>query len=220
MLDDRRTTLSFDRLESELLNINNGIRKGDPSSMILYLIYSHALVAIPSQMNGDVGAYVDDTFTATGNTFDDILNQMLDKKEMWSLMHNSHAETSKDKCLRLTHRTNIAHHNFRHHGSDTIIRCVESSRLLGVEVDQELWWHQHAQLAKKKGPTCFTQSANSQGPPSASLPHMSEDYGQQSYSPRLSTHSQSGIRLSTNTLHGTVSWGLSDTCKRSGRSNG
>ena len=49
---------------SDPITINNGIGKGEPSSMILYLIYSHILAAIPSSLGGDGGSYVNDTFWA------------------------------------------------------------------------------------------------------------------------------------------------------------
>ena len=62
MLRDRHTRLTFDGYTSELLPIDNGIGQGEPSSMILYLIYSYALVKIPQLEGGNGSAYVDDTF--------------------------------------------------------------------------------------------------------------------------------------------------------------
>ena len=62
MLRDHHTRLTFDGYTSELLPIYNGIGQGEPSLMILYLIYSYALVKIPQMESGDGGAYVDDTF--------------------------------------------------------------------------------------------------------------------------------------------------------------
>src|SRR5882724_10220699 len=68
MLEDCCMTLSFDGLTSGEIDIDNGIGQGDPSSMILYLIYSHALVAMPTQEHGVGGAYIDDNFfTAQGD---------------------------------------------------------------------------------------------------------------------------------------------------------
>jgi len=136
--------LSFDRLTTDMISISNGIGQGNPSSMILYLIYSHVLVAIPALTNGDRGAYVDDNFvTAQGEDFmEHILkiNTMLNTQERWSTAHNSHVELSKFKCLCLTCHTNIAHPDFKQAGSDVIIKCVSNARLLRVEVNQELHW--------------------------------------------------------------------------------
>ena len=110
MLCDRSTTLTVDGYLSAPIPIDNGIGQGAPSSMILYLIYSPALVAIPSAPGGDGGAYVNDNFFwAACSTFrecDVKLNVMLDKLEEWSLAHNSKAEPSKFRCLCLMHCAN------------------------------------------------------------------------------------------------------------------
>src|SRR6266481_1942117 len=42
VLVDRHTQLAFDSFLSEYISMDNGIGQGEPSSMILYLIYSHA----------------------------------------------------------------------------------------------------------------------------------------------------------------------------------
>ena len=84
MLDDRHTRITFNGFVSDDIDIDNGIGQGDPSSMILYLIYSYGLVAIPAATQGDGGAYFNNNFfTATGATFqecDEKLNHMLDKQ--------------------------------------------------------------------------------------------------------------------------------------------
>jgi len=116
MLTDRHTTLVFDGSTSGKIVINNFIRQGDPSSMLLYLIYSYALVTIPTSMQGDGGAYVDNNFfMALDKDFmecDSIINKMLDTQESWSVAHNLHAEITKFKCLQLTRCANTAHPYF------------------------------------------------------------------------------------------------------------
>ena len=106
MLKDRKTTLSFDDFTSLRFDIDNGIGQGETASMILYLIYSYGLVAIPQGTDEDGGAYVDDNFfMAIADTFEEcdmLLNDMLDKQSAWSTAHNSQAEISKFQCLRLT----------------------------------------------------------------------------------------------------------------------
>ena len=155
MLEDCHMTLVFDGLTSRVIDIDNGIGQGDPSSMILYLIYSHALMAIPSQAHGDGRAYINDNFfTAQGKDFAKCnlkLNQMLDTQEMWSVAHNSHVELSKFNCLHLTCHTDIVHPDFRCHCLDTVSKSVNSTRLLGVKIDQELHWRHHVQHTIKKG---------------------------------------------------------------------
>ena len=78
---------------------------------------------------------------------------MLDAQETWSLAHNSHAELTKFKCLHLTHHAEIPCPDFKWSGSNTVIKCVNSARLLGIKVDQMLHWKQHVQHAIKKGTT-------------------------------------------------------------------
>ncbi|KAF8579184.1 hypothetical protein K439DRAFT_413211 [Ramaria rubella] len=118
---------SFDDHTSEMLAINNGIGQG---------------------------TYVDDNFfMAIADTFEDcdtILNNMFDKQDKWSAAHNSHAELSKYQCLRLSRRPGIHRPHFKRNHSNQIIKCVPSARLLGVEIDQELRWHQHVQTATAK----------------------------------------------------------------------
>ena len=173
VLADRQTVLSFDGYVSEAFEIDNGIGQGEPSSTILYLIYSHALMGIPPTCGGDGGAYVDDNFfTAVGDTFEECdtkINSMLDKQEIWSVAHNSHAELSKFRCIRLTRHTNIHRLDFQRMGSGTTIKCSTSTHLLSVEVDQELCWHHHTQLAVAKG-VALLHAANRLTRPSFGLP--------------------------------------------------
>jgi len=67
------------------------------------------------------------------------------------MAHNSHKELSKFKCLCLTCHTDTACSDFKHAGSDTVIKCINSAKLLGVKVDHELHWRNHVQHAIKKG---------------------------------------------------------------------
>ena len=82
VLTNQHTVLSFNGYMSEMFEVDS---QGEPSSMILYLIYSHALVRIPPTCGGNGGAYVDDNFfMAIGDTFEECdmkINLMLDKQE-------------------------------------------------------------------------------------------------------------------------------------------
>jgi Reverse transcriptase (RNA-dependent DNA polymerase) len=154
MLKDRKTKLSFDDFTSLPLEIDNGIGQGETASMILYLIYSYGLVAIPKGRDEDGGTYVDDNFfVAIADTFDDcdvLLNDMLDKQTIWLAAHNSQAEISKFQCLRLTRRKDMTRTDFIHRQTHQVVSSVKEACLLGVQIDQELWWHQHAQQAVQK----------------------------------------------------------------------
>ena len=141
--------------------------------MLLYLIYSHALTAIPTSCGGDGGAYVNDIFFWVAcDTFEECdmkINTMLDKWEYWSPAHNSKAETSKFKCLHLTQQVNCPCDNFHRLNSDLVIKCDSSAKLLGIIIDQQLRWHQHAQYATQKGQKLLFE-INRLTRPSFSLP--------------------------------------------------
>ena len=113
MPDQSKTMLSFNDYSSLPIDIDKRIGQGETASMILYLIYSYGLVAIPKGRQEDGGAYVDDNFfMAIGETFkkcDITLNDMLDKQTAWLVAHNSHAESSEFQCLRLTRCKDVAH---------------------------------------------------------------------------------------------------------------
>ena len=47
VLSDRCMQLAFNGFISDFISVDNRIGQGEPSLMLLYLIYSHALVAIP-----------------------------------------------------------------------------------------------------------------------------------------------------------------------------
>ena len=62
-------------------------------------------------------------------------------------------------------------------GSGMVIKCSASTQLLGVEVDQELRWHNHVQLVIGKG-EALLHAANHLTRPSFGLPtyHMHHIY--------------------------------------------
>ena len=107
-----------------------------------------------------------------GGTFDkcdEKINRMLDRQETWSMAHNSPAEITKFKCVQFTHHADTSHPDFVCEGTGTVIKCSDSACLLGVEVDQELHWHHHVQLAIQKGEVLL-HAANRLTRPSFGLP--------------------------------------------------
>jgi len=156
MLKDRRTQLRFDNHTSEWFNITNGIGQGDPFSMLLYIVYDLDLVTIAKNKDELTLAFVDDTvLLAIAKSFQDthkILGDMLEREGgayKWSADHNSRFETSKfglvdftlsksKPCPPMTIRGNV-------------ITPTPSHKFLGVVVDQELRWKEHAAYALAKG---------------------------------------------------------------------
>jgi len=94
---------------------------------------------------------------------------MLDRQEAWSVAHNSPVEITKFKCVRFSRCADTTCPDFVCEGTGAVIKCSASARLLGVEVDQELRWHHHVQLAVQKG-EALLHAANRLTRPSFGLP--------------------------------------------------
>lgn len=72
LLRERYTALKFDDFISDRVALDNGIRQGDPLSMILYQYYNVDILNIPKGLNESASAYVDDAIlVATGKDFMD-----------------------------------------------------------------------------------------------------------------------------------------------------
>jgi len=82
VLDNRKTRLRFNDFESEWFALN-GIRQGDPLSMLLYVIYSSDLVDIAKKENGElVLAFIDDTaLVVVGKSFKETHRKLKDMLE-------------------------------------------------------------------------------------------------------------------------------------------
>ena len=76
LLSNRHTVLCFDDYVSLAIQITNGIRQGDPLSMILYIIYNSDILSIPKiaqKMNEYMLSHVDNTaLLAIGCSFDNM----------------------------------------------------------------------------------------------------------------------------------------------------
>ena len=156
LLRGRKTQLKFDDYTSDWVPITNGIRQGDPLSMILYIIYSSDLVDVAKGKQEMALAFVDDTaFIAIGRTFQDthkILNDMLERRGggyQWSADHNSRFEPSKFALIdfslnRTKERPPLLTQNFT-------ITPSKTHKFLGVILDQELRWREQASYALGKG---------------------------------------------------------------------
>ena len=156
MLRDRKTQLRFDDYTSNWFEIRNGIGQGDPLSMLLYIIYDSDLVDTPKSKNELTLAFVDDTvFIAIGNSFQethDILLDMLVRPGGgfdWSKDHNSKFEASKFALMDFTMSKSKPRPQMTIRG--ITIKPVPSHKFLGVIVDQELRWREHAAYAIAKG---------------------------------------------------------------------
>ena len=157
LLSGRKTRLRFDDYSSEWFDITNGIGQGDPLSMILYIIYDSDLVDIAKKSKGElILAFVDDTvLIAVAKTFQEthaILHSMLERRGGaydWSSNHNSKFEMSKFGLIDFTLNRSKERPPIVIRG--ITIKPSKSHKFLGVMVDQELRWKEHASYALAKG---------------------------------------------------------------------
>ena len=157
LLSGRKTRLRFDDYSSEWFDITNGIGQGDPLSMILYIIYDSDLVDIAKKSKGElILAFIDDTvLIAVAKTFHEthaILHSMLERRGGaydWSSKHNSKFETSKFGLIDFTLNRSKERPPIVIRG--ITIKPSKSHKFLGVMVNQELRWKEHASYALAKG---------------------------------------------------------------------
>ena len=156
MLQGRTTNLRFDDYTSEAILINNGIGQGDPLSMVLYQYYNADLLDIPDATSESAIAYVDDALIlAMAKNFNDthqILHAMMTREGGvydWSKTHNSPLEHSKLALIDFAHSNKkITRPNLTL--PSTTLSPTDSTKYLGIVIDQNLNWKaQHAHAIEK-----------------------------------------------------------------------
>ena len=102
MLKGRIMCLRFDDPELDDIDIDNGIRQGDPLLVVLYQYYNTNLLDVPTSPLEHTAVYVDDTILiAMAKTFKDTHRMLVDVMTreggalQWAREHNSKFELSK-----------------------------------------------------------------------------------------------------------------------------
>ena len=157
MLSDRHTALKFDGYTSDPIEIDNGIGKGDPLSMVMYQFYNADLLDIPRDKSEGAIAYVDDTLLiATAECFEEAHDKLTDMMGRaggvtdWSKTHNSPLEYSKLALIDFTHRNSTK----KRIPLQLPYRQLEpspSTKYLGIILDQNLNWKAQRAHAVEKG---------------------------------------------------------------------
>ena len=167
-LQGRKTRIHCNDFISDLLDIDNRCDQGNPTSVILYHFYNTGLIEIAKENNEELApAFIDDvTFLAGGKTFEithaKIHSMMtrLNGAYEWSRKHNSFFETDK---LQLIDCSNKREKDSTKKGKtcpivrsplDLINGMIMPSsmhKLLGLILDQELCFSQHAAHMIAKG---------------------------------------------------------------------
>jgi len=163
MLQDRVTTLKFDRYMSDPIQVDNGIGQGDPLSMILYQFYNADLLDIPKRKEESATAFVDDaTMIATADTFpkahEMLVNMMTRPGGIveWSTIHNSPLEYSKLALVDFAHSCSPKERVPLQLLQKEITPSA-SAKYLGVIFDQNLNWKAQQAYAVGKGTAWTSQ---------------------------------------------------------------
>ena len=125
--------------------------------MILYIIYDSDLIDIAKKSKGKLTlAFVNNTILiAVAKTFQEthaMLHNMMERRGgayNWLNKHNSKFETSKFSLIDFMLNRSKEYPPMVIH--DTTIKPSTSHKFLGVMVDQELQWKEHASYALAKG---------------------------------------------------------------------
>ena len=157
MLRNRSTILRFDGYTSSTIKLNNGIGQGDPLSMALYQFYNADLLDVPKNKDEAAIAYVDDALLiTTGKDFritHDKLREMMTRQGgaiEWTEKHNSRFEYSKLSLI------DFAHHSKKIDRPPLTlpgytIKPTESTKYLGIILDQSLSWREQLAYVAGKG---------------------------------------------------------------------
>jgi hypothetical protein len=163
LLRERFTTLKFDDFTSDRIALDNGIGQGDPLSMILYQYYNADILDNTNGVNETAAAYVDDAIlVATARNFNqthEILKDMMTRQRgaiEWSKDHNSRFKFSKLALIDFMHRNSKKQRSPLALPNVTI-EPSQSTKYLGVYLDQHLSWNTHIAHAIKKGASWSVQ---------------------------------------------------------------
>lgn len=167
-MQGRKMTLNFNDYTSEPFEIENGCDQGDPLSVVMYNSYNAGLLEVvkPKEDKLAIG-YIDNvnllkvakTFVATNDGLKDMMLRPGGAEE-WSKIHSSSFKMDKlqligfsrkrKKYLFLLQKTMpIPRHALRINGH--IIKPAETHKYLGVILNKELCFKNHAAYVIRKG---------------------------------------------------------------------
>jgi ribonuclease HI/endonuclease/exonuclease/phosphatase family metal-dependent hydrolase len=169
-LSGRATTISFDDFQSKLIDIAAGLDQGCPLSPVLYIIYNSPLLEITktsrSQEHMSTGFLDDVALLARGKNFAEANQRITDLMSRedgalaWASRANCEFEISKFALMGFSKRRAPTPLNPRKtqpiprlsvNIGDRIIKPVQSTKFLGVILEQSLSWTEQTAAALAKG---------------------------------------------------------------------
>jgi hypothetical protein len=180
------TTIGFDDFQSDPFDILDGCDQVCPLSCILYIFYNSDLLDVAKIDQGELSeGFIDDiTYLAMGKTLNDMHRQITDMMTckggglLWFMFHNSEFEDNKLRAVDFT-RHREKHPMKRKHTwpirhppfviGNLTITPSPSHKCLGVILDQELHFREHAAYTLAKG-TDWVMKFHRLSKPSSGMP--------------------------------------------------
>lgn len=159
-LHERKQRVKIGGFESEDVPINYGVPQGSVLGPTLFLTYINDLCDLEIQ-HGNIFSYADDTaIIFTGTSWDDVKDKAekgLEKVAKWLKLNLLTLNVSKTNfiCFTKYNRTqpnsdfNIKIHECGINKTSCLcssIKKVETTKYLGIFIDQRLSWHAHIEL--------------------------------------------------------------------------
>lgn len=161
---DRQQVVKINGIISNVLDLKFGTAQGGVLGPIMFLIYINDLLQV--ELNSSIYAYADDTaLVCSAYNRKSLLTKInldLSKVSQWLIRNKLLINTSKTKCILFfdcnfskTYRQNLF--DLKCHSHQCIYECtcsdieiVESTKYLGLYVDQHLKWNVHIGHLTKK----------------------------------------------------------------------
>lgn len=155
-LTDRQTTLRLGSYTSELFPVLHGIPQGSPISPILFLFYNSELVDEPNNlaMNASTGGFVDDVnilvYSKSVGENNRLLSRLHSRALNWANRHGAKFNPKKYELLHCSRATKKHDLSIPLQLEGLTIDAKPEIRVLGVQLDSKLQWHQHIKKVETK----------------------------------------------------------------------
>ena len=153
-LSDRRQSVCINTHMSSPKAVKFGVPQGSILGPLLFTLYINDL---PLSLEATCELFADDNSIHTNHPKVTVLNnylqQNIDKLIQWTELNHMRLNESKTKCMNITtrqKRQNMSKNSFSVSVSGAKIEEVQSHKVLGIMIDNNLSWSQHLSFLCKK----------------------------------------------------------------------